>query len=125
MESKIFLRKRGKMELNQYQIEAAESDLFEKTDDLMAPGLLEKVLGLSGEAGEVADKVKKIIRDKKGKVSEEDKEAIVKELGDVMWYLAGIARYLDTPLEEVAKKNIKKLVSRKQRGVISGSGDNR
>ena len=113
------------MELNQYQIEAAESDLFEKTDDLMAPGLLEKVLGLSGEAGEVADKVKKIIRDKKGKVSEEDKEAIVKELGDVMWYLAGIARYLDTPLEEVAKKNIKKLVSRKQRGVISGSGDNR
>ena len=86
---------------------------------------MEKVLGLTGEAGETADKVKKIIRDKEGKFSEEDKREIVKELGDVMWYLAGIARYLDVDLSEVAEGNIEKLASRKQRGVISGSGDNR
>lgn len=113
------------MELNKYQAEAAKSDLFEKTDNVMAPGLLEKVLGLTGEAGEVSDKVKKIIRDKNGKILEEDREAIVKELGDVMWYLAGIARYLNAPLEEVAKKNLEKLASRKKRGVLSGDGDDR
>lgn len=114
-----------KMELNQYQEKAAESDFFEKTGDLMAPGFMEKVLGLSGEAGEVSDKVKKIIRDKNGEISAEEKEGIVKELGDVMWYLAGIARYLDVSLEEVAEKNIEKLQSRKKRGVLSGSGDDR
>ena len=119
------IRKRGKMELNKYQTEAAKSDLFEKTSDVIMPGLLEKVLGLSGESGEVADKVKKIIRDKNGEVSKEDKEAIAKELGDVMWYIAGIARYLDISLEEIAEQNLEKLASRMKRGVLAGDGDNR
>ncbi|MBQ3470001.1 nucleoside triphosphate pyrophosphohydrolase family protein [Candidatus Saccharibacteria bacterium] len=91
----------------------------------MAPAMMEKVLGLSGEAGEVADKFKKIIRDKGGDLSVEDKEAVVKELGDVLWYIAGISRYLDTPLSEVARKNLEKLYSRLDRNKIAGDGDNR
>lgn len=116
------------MEFNEYQKKAAEYDCFEKPDELSnltEAGFLEKVLGLAGEAGETADKIKKIVRDKQGKFTEEDKGEIVKELGDVMWYLAGISRYLEVPFSEVAEKNIEKLFSRKQRGVIAGSGDNR
>jgi len=82
-------------------------------------------LGLSGEAGEVAEKVKKILRDKEGIVGESDKKEITKELGDVLWYLAQIATELDISLETVVEKNIEKLRSRKERGQISGSGDNR
>ena len=88
-------------------------------------GLLEKALGLPGEAGEAADKFKKIIRDKDGIISKEDREEIVKELGDVMWYVSTIAKYLDVPLSEVANGNIEKLESRLQRNKIHGAGDNR
>lgn len=88
-------------------------------------GLLEKVLGLPGEAGEAADKFKKIIRDKDGIISKEDRAEIVKELGDVMWYVSTIAKYLDVPLSEVANGNIEKLESRLQRNKIHGAGDNR
>lgn len=122
---KIEERKRGKMDFDEYQKRAAKYDRFEKTTDLMAPGLLEKVMGVAGEAGEVADKFKKIIRDKDGKASEEDRQEIVKELGDVMWYLAGIARYMEVDFSEVAKRNLDKLEDRIQRGKIGGSGDNR
>lgn len=88
-------------------------------------GLIEKVLGLPGEAGEAADKFKKIIRDKGGVISLSDKEEIVKELGDVMWYVSTIAAYLDVPLSEVANGNISKLESRLKRNKIHGEGDNR
>lgn len=113
------------MKLTEYQRRAAEYDLFETSLDLKNPGFLEKVLGLVGEAGEAADKVKKIIRDKGGYASEEDREAIVKELGDVLWYVANVARYLDVSLSEVAEKNIDKLESRKRRNKLHGSGDDR
>ncbi|MBQ2628173.1 MAG: nucleoside triphosphate pyrophosphohydrolase family protein [Kiritimatiellae bacterium] len=113
------------MDLNKYQRRVAEFDLFETAVDLKAPGFLEKVLGLVGEAGEAADKIKKIIRDKGGYASEEDRDAIVKELGDVLWYVASIARYLDVPLSNVAEGNIAKLESRKRRNKISGEGDER
>jgi len=88
-------------------------------------GLIEKVLGLPGEAGEAADKFKKIIRDKGGVISLSDREEIVKELGDVMWYVSTIAAYLDVPLSEVANGNISKLESRLKRNKIHGEGDNR
>lgn len=88
-------------------------------------GLIEKVLGLPGEAGEAADKFKKIIRDKSGVISLSDREEIVKELGDVMWYVSTIAAYLDVPLSEVANGNISKLESRLKRNKIHGEGDNR
>ncbi len=113
------------MKFDEYQEKAKKYDFFEATDNLLAPGFIEKVLGLTGEAGETADKIKKIIRDKEGVVSDEDKESIVKELGDTLWYLAGIARYLEVPLSEVARGNINKLESRYQRNRLHGEGDNR
>lgn len=82
-------------------------------------------LGLSGEAGEVAEKIKKAIRDEGGRISAERREEIEKELGDVLWYVSQIATELDLRLESVAEKNIKKLYSRMEREVLGGAGDNR
>ena len=113
------------MEFNEYQEKAKKYDLAKATSDLKAPGFIEKVLGLTGEAGETADKFKKILRDKDGVMSDEDKGAVVKELGDVMWYVASIARYLDVPLSEVAKNNLEKLESRMERNRLRGEGDER
>lgn len=87
--------------------------------------LLHWVLGLNGEAGEVAEKLKKIIRDKNGEISEEDKAELAKELGDVLWYIAVFAHDLGVPLEDIASANLAKLKSRKDRGKLTGSGDNR
>jgi NTP pyrophosphatase (non-canonical NTP hydrolase) len=83
------------------------------------------VLGITGEAGEIAEKVKKIIRDKNGVFTPEDKVELSKEIGDVLWYLSTLAHQLDVPFSEVANGNLEKLKSRKERGVIGGSGDNR
>ncbi|MFP4508772.1 MAG: nucleoside triphosphate pyrophosphohydrolase family protein [Spirochaetota bacterium] len=82
-------------------------------------------IGLANEAGEVAGKIKKIFRDKGGVISEEDRSALKKELGDVLWYLTQICTELDLTLEEVAEYNVEKLASRLQRGVIKGDGDDR
>jgi len=82
-------------------------------------------LGLTNDAGEVAGKVKKIFRDKGGKISAEDREALKYELGDVLWYLTQICTELDLTLQEVAAANIEKLFSRQERGQIRGEGDNR
>ncbi|HEX7022604.1 MAG TPA: nucleoside triphosphate pyrophosphohydrolase family protein [Trueperaceae bacterium] len=82
-------------------------------------------LGLANEAGEVAGKIKKIFRDKGGVISEEDRLALKKELGDVLWYLTQICTELDLSLAEVAGANLEKLFSRLERGVIGGEGDNR
>ncbi|MFC1629978.1 nucleoside triphosphate pyrophosphohydrolase family protein [Patescibacteria group bacterium] len=83
------------------------------------------VLGLVGESGEIAEKIKKVLRDDKGIISEEKKQEILKELGDVLWYVSQIATELDLPLDKVASFNIEKLSSRKERNKLSGSGDNR
>ena len=87
--------------------------------------LLHWVLGVNGEAGELAEKVKKIIRDKNGVVSDEDKKELAKEIGDVLWYLAVFAHDLGFKFEDVAQANLDKLKSRKARGVLGGAGDNR
>lgn len=113
------------MGFDEYQKKAAKYDLAEATVDLKAVGFIEKVLGLVGEAGETADKIKKILRDKNGVVSPEDKDLIIKELGDTLWYVAAIARYLDVPLSEVADENIAKLESRRRRNKLHGEGDKR
>lgn len=113
------------MEFDEYQSRAAKYDLSEATTDLKAVGFIEKALGLVGEAGETADKIKKILRDKDGAVSDDDRGLIVKELGDVLWYVASIARYLNVPLSEVASGNIDKLESRWQRNKLHGEGDER
>lgn len=117
------------MNLNDYQKRAATTDTFgdKKVVDLSAndPAYVAKILGLVGESGEVAEKYKKIIRDKKGAISDSDKEDLKKELGDVLWYVALLAKYLGVELEEVAKINLDKLSSRHSRGTIHGKGDNR
>ena len=82
---------------------------------------VENILGLVGEAGEVAEKLKKSLRD--GAVL--DKEGMIKELGDVLFYVAACANFYGSTLEKVANLNMKKLNSRKKRGVLQGSGDNR
>ncbi len=82
-------------------------------------------LGLSGETGEIAEKVKKIIRDDQGVITDEKRDQIAKEAGDVLWYLSQLATEIDYSLEDIAQMNLDKLASRSARGVLSGSGDNR
>lgn len=113
------------MGFDEYQKKGAKYDLAKASSDLKDPGFIEKVLGLVGEAGETADKIKKLIRDKNGTASNKDKESIIKELGDTLWYIAAVSRYLGVPLSEVASGNIEKLESRWQRNKLHGEGDER
>ena len=114
------------MTFEEYQAKAVTTDVFGgKAQPITSLAFLEKLLGLVGEAGEVADKFKKIYRDDNGVLLEEKREMIEKELGDVLWYLAQLATELNIKLSEVAEANIEKLASRMDRGVLQGSGDNR
>ncbi len=87
--------------------------------------LFHLLLALCGETGEIAEKAKKIVRDKDSDFSQWDRDDIIKELGDVLWYVAVLADYFDIPLDEIGEKNIAKLADRLNRGVLGGSGDNR
>jgi NTP pyrophosphatase (non-canonical NTP hydrolase) len=82
-------------------------------------------LGLCGEAGETAEKVKKAMRDDGGTLTEERRAAIGAELGDVLWYAAQLATEAGLELEEIAVANLEKLASRQRRSVLQGSGDTR
>ena len=82
-------------------------------------------IGLVNEAGEVAGKIKKIFRDQNGEITEEDRQSLKNELGDVLWYLTQICTELGLTLEKVAETNITKLSSRQGRGKLGGDGDNR
>ena len=82
-------------------------------------------LGLVGEAGEVAEKVKKVIRDKKGVFDDESKKGLKKELGDVLWYLSNLCTEFNFSLDDIALQNLEKLKLRAAKGKISGSGDDR
>lgn len=106
--------------LNEYQKGALETAFFPEQYKIIYP-----TLGLTGEAGEVADKVKKIIRDKDGILTQTDEIEIAKELGDVLWYIAVLSDKLGFTLQEVAQMNYDKLKSRQQRNKLSGNGDNR
>lgn len=109
------------MTFQEYQEEARKTAIYpNKNNNFIYP-----TLGLAGEAGEVAEKIKKVIRDGNGIVSEEKKVEITKELGDVLWYVANLSKELGITLEEVAQKNLEKLQSRQQRNELHGSGDNR
>ena len=109
------------MTFQEYQEEARKTAIYPNKDN----NFIYPTLGLAGEAGEVAEKIKKVIRDGNGIVSEEKKEEITKELGDVLWYVANLAKELGITLEDVAQKNLIKLQSRQQRNELHGSGDNR
>jgi len=106
------------MNFSEYQERANATAIYNTKFSILYP-----TLGLAGEAGEVAEKVKKIIRDNKNIVDE--REDIAKELGDVLWYVAAVARDIGFKLEAIAEMNIEKLESRKERGVLQGNGDNR
>lgn len=90
-----------------------------------AQGVNYTILGLVGEAGEVADKYKKVIRDNAGELDDIRRAELIAEIGDVAWYLARLLDELDVPLEQIFDLNYEKLTSRKQRGKLQGSGDNR
>jgi NTP pyrophosphatase (non-canonical NTP hydrolase) len=109
------------MELNAYQAAAKTTAVYTSADQQ----LVCTVLGLNGEAGEVAEKIKKVIRDKNSVIGDTDRLEIQKELGDVLWYLAVLADTLGLELESVAQMNLEKLRSRLRRGAIHGQGDNR
>jgi NTP pyrophosphatase (non-canonical NTP hydrolase) len=106
------------MRLDEYQMRAESTAIYPNEYAIIYPAL-----GLTGEAGEVADKVKKIIRD--GNSDLFYKDNIAKELGDVLWYVAVLARDLGYSLEEIAQTNLDKLEDRKNRDMLKGSGDDR
>ena len=106
---------------NTYQVQSRKTWGLIKTDH----PIVYPTLGLANEAGEVAGKIKKIFRDKGGVISEEDRQALKYELGDVLWYLTQICTELDLTMEEVAEANISKLFDRLDRGTIGGDGDKR
>jgi NTP pyrophosphatase (non-canonical NTP hydrolase) len=108
------------MDLSEYQRQSRRTAEYPREAWLAYPAL-----GLAGEAGEVAEHAKKAIRDDEGKVSDERKAAMSKELGDVLWYVAQLATELGLDLDEIAAQNLEKLFSRQARGVLSGSGDDR
>ena len=108
------------MEFNNYQELARETAVY-PADTALAY----TTLGLCSEAGEVADKLKKIIRDGGGKTDEEFFTGVAKELGDVLWYVANIAHEIGFDLNTVAEMNYKKLKDRQDRNKIGGSGDDR
>lgn len=109
------------MDFDEYQKESRKTAVYPE----IGKGYVYPTLGLANEAGEFAGKIKKIFRDDDGKISSERKEDLVHELGDVLWYMSQIATELDIKLSDIAKENLKKLFSRKERGVLHGSGDNR
>jgi Predicted pyrophosphatase len=113
------------MKFEEYQIKALETDLTGTRGEWSNVRNLEIVLGLCGEAGEVAEKFKKLIRDHNCEATEEFRKDIAKELGDVLWYVNAISSHIGVSLEDVAKGNIEKLSSRAKRDLIHGAGDNR
>lgn len=112
------------MTLDEYQHGALRTASFPDGVRVLYPALK-----LAGEAGEVAEKLGKLMRDEGyqpgDRLADTQREALAKELGDVLWYVAVLARDLGVTLEEVAAGNLAKLADRQQRGVLGGSGDER
>lgn len=113
-------RKYTGMKFEEYAEAAAETAIYPATHRILYPAL-----GMAGEAGEVANKVKKIIRDGIDNQPETWREDLADEIGDVLWYCAALAKDLNIPLSVIAAKNRDKLMARKQKGTIGGSGDKR
>ena len=109
------------MTLKEYQEQSRVTALYPDN----GKNFIYPTLGLVGEAGEVAEKVKKILRDHAGVIDDEQRQKIAKELGDVLWYVAQLSTELSLSLEDVAAANLDKLRSRMERGTLSGSGDER
>jgi NTP pyrophosphatase (non-canonical NTP hydrolase) len=109
------------MNFNDYQTQAKTTAKYPDVEN----NLYYPALGLGGEVGEIQNKIKKIMRDNEGILKEEVRQDLISELGDVLWYCAALASELKVDLDEVARRNVDKLASRKERGTLHGSGDNR
>ncbi len=109
------------MELSDYQERSRATAVYPGA----GANLLYPTLGLCGEAGEVAEKIKKMVRDDAGVLSAERRDALAKELGDVLWYVAQLATEAGLDLDAIAAANLDKLLSRRDRDVLQGSGDDR
>jgi NTP pyrophosphatase (non-canonical NTP hydrolase) len=109
------------MQLSDYQERSRATAVYPG----VGANLLYPTLGLCGEAGEVAEKIKKMVRDDAGVLSPERRDALAKELGDVLWYVAQLATEAGLDLDAVAAGNLDKLLSRRERDVLRGSGDDR
>ena len=105
------------MELNEYQARARETAIYGRREY--------PYLGLCGEAGEVAEVYKKVLRDDNGIIGQNGRAKLVKELGDVLWYVANISEDLGFSLNHIAEENVRKLDSRAKREVLKGDGDER
>lgn len=112
------------MHFDDYQAMAFATAIYPEAGTGTYPALAYTALGL-GEVGELQGKIKKIYRDRSGEFDPLLRDELVAELGDVLWYLAVMAKELGVPLSEVAERNVAKLESRAQRGVLGGSGDDR
>ena len=110
------------MTFDEYQKQAATTSTIDP-NSVTAPYYF--ALGLTGKAGEVAEKLKKVIRNHDGDISQLDMTEFKKELGDVLWYIAMMSRQVGLSLEDVAATNLAKLADRKERDVIKSTGDNR
>lgn len=113
------------MRLNEYQVAATKTAIYPHHGEQNFGGLCYTVLGLVGEAGEIAQKLKKVLRDKGGLFDFYAKRGIAEEIGDCLWYLAAMATELDFTLDELAKINLAKLKSRQEREMLQGDGDSR
>lgn len=113
------------MDFYEFENAVASTAIYPESGEGTLTALNYTVLGLAGEAGEILNKVKKVYRDKGGVLSIEDRAAISKELGDMLWYAGRAAAELGYTLEEVAEYNVEKLRDRKERGVLAGNGDDR
>ena len=109
------------MTFDEYQKKSRETAIYPNQGN----NFIYPTLGLVGESGEIAEKVKKIIRDNNGLLDDFKREEIKKELGDVLWYVSQLATEIKINLSDIAETNISKLQSRKERDKLSGDGDNR
>jgi NTP pyrophosphatase (non-canonical NTP hydrolase) len=109
------------VELSDYQSRSRATAVYPGAGE----NLLYPTLGLCGEAGEVAEKVKKMVRDDGGFLTGARRAALAAELGDVLWYVAQLATEAGLDLDEIAEGNLEKLLSRRERDVLQGSGDDR
>lgn len=110
------MENKKELTLNEYQKMAMETAIYPQP-------IIYPTLGLTGEAGEVSDKVKKVLRDNNSEFTDDRKLGIAMEIGDVLWYVATLSHDIGYSLEEIAQMNYEKLHSRQQRGKLHGSGD--
>ena len=119
-EADNWIKEKYKMDFTKYQQTAVETAIYPDTHRILYPAL-----GMAGEAGEVANKVKKIIRDGTDNLPEDWKDQLASEIGDVLWYCAALSNDIGIPLALIAAQNRDKLLARKQKGTLQGSGDTR